>query len=74
MFGGLRLIAQQPQIPGRRTQASDTRRNPREPGVGIRQSANHPSITGSSVRWIAALRLTPFVSDSRCRNAPFGSW
>ena len=42
--------------------ASLTWRNASSPASGWAASANQPSITGSSVRWIAALRETPAVS------------
>ena len=50
-----------------------TLRKASRPASGSASSANQPSITGSSVRWIAARRLTPVVSASRCRSAPAGS-
>ena len=53
--------------------ASDTLRKPSSPASGSAESANQPSSTGSSVRWIAALRLTPDASASRCRSAAAGS-
>ncbi len=53
--------------------SSLTRRKASSPASGSASSANQPSITGSSVRWIAARRVTPAVSDSRCRIAPAGS-
>ena len=37
----------------------ETRRKASSPASGSGASANQPSITGSSVRWIAARRLTP---------------
>ena len=43
------------------------------PASGSGASANHSSITGSSVRWIWAVRVTPAVSASRWRSAAFGS-
>ena len=43
------------------------------PASGSASSANQPSITGSSWRWIAARRLRPPVSASRWRSAPRGS-
>ena len=48
--------------------ASDTLRKLSSPASGSAESANHPSSTGSSVRWIAALRDTPEASASRCRK------
>ena len=53
--------------------SSLTRRNPSRPASGSGASANHPSITGSSVRWIAARRLTPEVRASMWFSAPAGS-
>ena len=38
---------------------ADAAGRPSSPASGSASSANHPSITGSSVRWIAARRLTP---------------
>ena len=66
MFGGLRLIAQQP----RRYQGVEARGLGHPAGTPRARSQDPDSprtirsITGSGVRWIAALRLTPFVSDS----------
>ena len=50
-----------------------TCRNPSSPASGSGASANQPSMTGSSVRWIAARRDTPVVSAAMCRSAPSGS-
>lgn len=53
--------------------ASDTLRKPRSPASGSAESANQPSSTGSRVRWMAALRVTPEERASRCRRAAAGS-
>ena len=53
--------------------ASLTWRNASRPASGSAASANQPSSTGSSVRWMAALLDTPEVSASMCRSAPAGS-
>jgi len=53
--------------------ASLTWRNASSPASGSAASANQPSSTGSSVRWIAARRRSPEVSASMCRSAPAGS-
>ena len=53
--------------------ASLTWRNASRPASGSAASANQPSSTGSSVRWMAARRDTPEVSASMCRSAPAGS-
>ena len=39
--------------------SSETRRKDSSPASGSASSANHPSMTGSRVRWMAARRLTP---------------
>ncbi len=49
------------------------RRKLSSPASGSAPSANQPSITGSSWRWMAARRLTPEVSAAMCRIAPAGS-
>src|SRR5690606_41537326 len=56
-----------------RSSLSLTCRNPSSPASGSGASANQPSMTGSSVRWIAARRDTPVVSAAMCRSAPSGS-
>ncbi|CAB4946603.1 unannotated protein [freshwater metagenome] len=53
--------------------ASDTLRKPSSAASGSGVSANQPSRTGSSVRWMADRRVTPLVNASRCRSAPSGS-
>ena len=50
-----------------------TRRKASKPASGSASAANQPSMTGSRVRWMAARRETPVVSDSRWRIAPTGS-
>ena len=66
------VVAQQPRYHGVVPSASLTCRKPSSPASGSGASANQPSITGSSVRWIAARRLTPAVSASMWRSAPVG--
>ena len=53
--------------------SSLTCRNASKPASGSAASANQPSRTGSSVRWIAARRDTPEVSASMWCSAPAGS-
>ena len=53
--------------------ASLTWWNASSPASGSAASANQPSISGSSVRWMAARRDTPAVSVPMCRSAPAGS-
>ncbi len=58
---------------GVRPSASETWRKLSSPASGSAESANQPSSTGSRVRWIAALRLTPEASALMCRSAAAGS-
>ncbi len=53
--------------------ASETLRKLSRPASGSAESANQPSSTGSRVRWMAALRVTPEASASRWRSAAAGS-
>lgn len=53
--------------------ASETLRKLSSPASGSAESANQASSTGSRVRWMAALRVTPEASASRCRSAATGS-
>ena len=58
-LGGRALVAQQPQVPvGRAERVADPPER-EQAGIRVGLSANQPSMTGSSVRWIAARRLTP---------------
>ena len=59
---------------GVRPSDSEIWRKPSSPASGEGASANHSSMTGNRVRWIAAVRETPLVSAPMWRSAATGSW